>query len=57
MTDKYTQEARQLPLSQLNATEDEVAIHFILSSTSADLISIASCLRPYGAVVIIINQV
>jgi hypothetical protein len=41
MTDEYTQEVRQLPLSQLNATEDEVAIHFVLSSTSADLCSVS----------------
>ncbi|KAL4923630.1 pyridoxal phosphate-dependent transferase [Aspergillus undulatus] len=49
-TDEYTQEARQLLLSELQATEEEVAIHFVPSGTSANLVSIASCLRPYEAV-------
>ncbi|KKK15843.1 hypothetical protein AOCH_007587, partial [Aspergillus ochraceoroseus] len=49
-TDEYSQEARQLLLAQLNATDDEVAIHFVPSGTAANLISIASCLRPYEAV-------
>ncbi|KAL5335617.1 pyridoxal phosphate-dependent transferase [Aspergillus crustosus] len=49
-TDQYTQEARQLLFSQLQATEDEVSIHFVPSGTAANLISIASCLRPYEAV-------
>ncbi|KAG2009306.1 hypothetical protein GB937_007906 [Aspergillus fischeri] len=52
-TNKYTREARQLLLSQLNATKGEVACRFVLSSTSADLISIVSCLRPYEAVVVV----
>jgi threonine aldolase len=49
-SDEYSQEARQLLLTQLNATEDEVSIHFVPSGTAANLISIASCLRPYEAV-------
>ncbi|KAL4939082.1 hypothetical protein BDV06DRAFT_231279 [Aspergillus oleicola] len=49
-TDEYTQKARQLLLSQLQATEEEVAIHFVPSGTAANLISITSCLRPYEAV-------
>ncbi|KAE8373702.1 pyridoxal phosphate-dependent transferase [Aspergillus bertholletiae] len=48
--DEYSNEARQLIRKQLQATEDEVAIHFVPSGTSANLISIASCLRPYEAV-------
>ncbi|KAL2787671.1 pyridoxal phosphate-dependent transferase [Aspergillus keveii] len=49
-SDEYSQEARQLLLTQLNATEEEVSIHFVPSGTAANLISIASCLRPYEAV-------
>ncbi|KAL2813837.1 pyridoxal phosphate-dependent transferase [Aspergillus granulosus] len=49
-SDEYSQEARQLLLTQLNATEDEVSIHFVPSGTAANLISIASCLRPYEAI-------
>ncbi|KAI9375103.1 pyridoxal phosphate-dependent transferase [Aspergillus egyptiacus] len=49
-TDEYTQEARRLLLAQLHATEEEVSIHFVPSGTAANLISIASCLRPYEAV-------
>ncbi|KAL4963953.1 pyridoxal phosphate-dependent transferase [Aspergillus stella-maris] len=49
-TDEYTQHARQLLLSQLQATEEDVSIHFVPSGTAANLISIASCLRPYEAV-------
>ncbi|KAL3464876.1 pyridoxal phosphate-dependent transferase [Aspergillus heterothallicus] len=49
-TDEYSQDARQLLLTQLNATEEEVSIHFVPSGTAANLISIASCLRPYEAV-------
>ncbi|OJJ65930.1 hypothetical protein ASPBRDRAFT_139167 [Aspergillus brasiliensis CBS 101740] len=49
-TDEYTHEARQLLYSHIQATDDEVAIHFVPSGTAANLISIASCLRPYEAV-------
>ncbi|KAL3430246.1 PLP-dependent transferase [Aspergillus tetrazonus] len=49
-TDHYTREARQLLLAQMQATEEDVAIHFVPSGTAANLISIASCLRPYEAV-------
>ncbi|KAL3473686.1 pyridoxal phosphate-dependent transferase [Aspergillus californicus] len=49
-TDEYSQEARQLLLSQLQATAEDVSIHFVPSGTAANLISIASCLRPYEAV-------
>ncbi|KAL4985622.1 PLP-dependent transferase [Aspergillus falconensis] len=49
-TDQYTREARQLLLAQMQATEEDVAIHFVPSGTAANLISIASCLRPYEAV-------
>ncbi|PYH92981.1 PLP-dependent transferase [Aspergillus ellipticus CBS 707.79] len=52
-SDEYTCEARRLLLSQINATEDEVAIHFVPSGTAANLISIASCLRPYEAVLVV----
>ncbi|KAA8643774.1 hypothetical protein EYZ11_008216 [Aspergillus tanneri] len=48
--DAYSNEARQLIQSKLNATDDEVSIHFVPSGTSANLICIASCLRPYEAV-------
>ncbi|KAL4971902.1 PLP-dependent transferase [Aspergillus desertorum] len=49
-TDQYTREARQLLLAQMQATEEDVAIYFVPSGTAANLISIASCLRPYEAV-------
>ncbi|KAE8323677.1 pyridoxal phosphate-dependent transferase [Aspergillus sergii] len=48
--DEYSNEARRLIRTRLQATEDEVAIHFVPSGTSANLICIASCLRPYEAV-------
>ncbi|KZF24592.1 PLP-dependent transferase [Xylona heveae TC161] len=48
--DEYSSEARRLIQRKLSATEDEVAIHFVPSGTSANLICIASCLRPYEAV-------
>ncbi|KAI9039705.1 threonine aldolase family protein [Aspergillus affinis] len=48
--DTYSAEARQLIRQHLQATEDEVAIHFIPSGTAANLIGIASCLRPFEAV-------
>ncbi|KAL2823241.1 pyridoxal phosphate-dependent transferase [Aspergillus cavernicola] len=49
-TDEYTEEARQLLLAQLQATAEDVSIYFVPSGTAANLISIASCLRPYEAV-------
>lgn len=48
--DEYSNEARQLIRASLSATEDEVAVHFVPSGTSANIICIASCLRPYEAV-------
>jgi threonine aldolase len=48
--DEYCNEARQFILSKLSATNDDVSIHFVPSGTSANLICIASCLRPYEAV-------
>ncbi|PYH44062.1 threonine aldolase family protein [Aspergillus saccharolyticus JOP 1030-1] len=50
-TDDYSHEARQLLHAAMHTTPDEVAIHFVPSGTAANLISIASCLRPYEAVV------
>lgn len=49
--DEYSNEARRLIRAKLSATEDEVAIHFVPTGTAANLICIASCLRPYEAVV------
>ncbi|PWY96148.1 PLP-dependent transferase [Aspergillus sclerotioniger CBS 115572] len=49
-TDEYCNEARQLIYSQIHSSDDEVAIHFVPSGTAANLISIASCIRPYEAV-------
>ncbi|KAL2862486.1 pyridoxal phosphate-dependent transferase [Aspergillus lucknowensis] len=49
-TDEYTQDGRRLLLAQLNATEEEVSIHFVPTGTAANLTSIASCLRPYEAI-------
>ena len=51
--DEYSNEARQLIREKLSATEDEVAIHFAPTGTAANLICIASCLRPYEAVLTI----
>lgn len=48
--DEHSNEARRLILEKLSATEDEVSIHFVPTGTSANLICIASCLRPYEAV-------
>ncbi|KAF9888471.1 hypothetical protein FE257_008578 [Aspergillus nanangensis] len=48
--DEFCNEARQYIRSQLCASDDEVSIHFVPSGTSANLICIASCLRPYEAV-------
>lgn len=49
--DEYSQEARQLIREKINCTDDEADIFFVPSGTSANLISIASCLRPYEAVI------
>lgn len=49
--DEYSDKARRLIRAKLSATDDEVAIHFVPTGTSANLICIASCLRPYEAVV------
>ncbi|PYH94534.1 PLP-dependent transferase [Aspergillus ellipticus CBS 707.79] len=49
-SDEYSCDARQLLLSHMHASDEEVTIHFVPSGTAANLISIASCLRPYEAV-------
>lgn len=49
--DDYSNQARQLIRQRINCTEDEADIFFVPSGTSANLISIASCLRPYEAVI------
>lgn len=49
--DDHCNEARELIRNKLLATEEEVDIHFVPSGTAANLICIASCLRPYEAVV------
>lgn len=49
--DEYCNMARQLIREKINCTEDEAEIFFVPSGTSANLISIASCLRPYEAVI------
>ncbi|KAJ5810167.1 uncharacterized protein N7503_002385 [Penicillium pulvis] len=49
--DDYSNTARQLIRERINCTEDEAEIFFVPSGTSANLISIASCLRPYEAVI------
>lgn len=48
--DEYSNEARRLIRAKLSATEDEVVIHFVPTGTCANLLCIASCLRPYEAV-------
>ena len=48
--DEYSNEARKLIRAKLSATEDEVAVHFVPTGTSANLICITSCLLPYEAV-------
>lgn len=48
--DEYSNEARRLIRAKLSTTEDEVAIHFVPTGTCANLLCIASCLRPYEAV-------
>ncbi|KAJ5101718.1 Aromatic amino acid beta-eliminating lyase/threonine aldolase [Penicillium alfredii] len=49
--DEYSNAARQLIREKINCTGDEADIFFVPSGTSANLISIASCLRPYEAVI------
>ncbi|KAJ5280868.1 hypothetical protein N7478_006240 [Penicillium angulare] len=49
--DEYSDAARQLILEKIDCAEDEADIFFVPSGTSANLISIASCLRPYEAVI------
>jgi threonine aldolase len=49
--DEYSDAARQLIRRRIDCAEDEADIFFVPSGTSANLISIASCLRPYEAVI------
>lgn len=49
--DDYCNDARQLIREKINCTEEEADVFFVPSGTSANLISIASCLRPYEAVI------
>lgn len=49
--DEYSIEARHLIRNKIGCTEEEADIFFVPSGTSANLISIASCLRPYEAVI------
>lgn len=49
--DDFCNAARQLIRDNIDCTEDEADIFFVPSGTSANLISIASCLRPYEAVI------
>ncbi|KAH8699228.1 pyridoxal phosphate-dependent transferase [Talaromyces proteolyticus] len=49
--DEYCIRARELIRQHLDCREDDVAIYFVPSGTSANLISIASCLRPFEAVI------
>lgn len=49
--DDYCHDARQLIREKIHCTDDEADIFFVPSGTSANLISIASCLRPYEAVI------
>ncbi|KAJ5899703.1 Aromatic amino acid beta-eliminating lyase/threonine aldolase [Penicillium taxi] len=49
--DEYSNTARQLIREKIGCTEAEADIFFAPSGTSANLISIASCLRPYEAVI------
>ena len=49
--DEYSNAARQLIRNRINCTENEADVFFVPSGTSANLISIASCLRPYEAVI------
>ncbi|KAJ5544980.1 Aromatic amino acid beta-eliminating lyase/threonine aldolase [Penicillium sp. DV-2018c] len=49
--DEYSIAARQLIRKKIDCTEDEADIFFVPSGTSANLIAIASCLRPYEAVI------
>ncbi|KAJ5606060.1 Aromatic amino acid beta-eliminating lyase/threonine aldolase [Penicillium lagena] len=49
--DEYSDAARQLIRDKIGCTDEEADIFFVPSGTSANLISIASCLRPYEAVI------
>ena len=49
--DEYSGAARQLIRERIDCADDEADIFFVPSGTSANLISIASCLRPYEAVI------
>lgn len=49
--DEFSIEARQLIRNKIGCTEEDADIFFVPSGTSANLISIASCLRPYEAVI------
>lgn len=49
--DDFCEQARESIRQHLGCGEGEVAIHFVPSGTSANLISIASCLRPFEAVI------
>lgn len=49
--DHFCDKARKAIRHHLGCSEGEVDIHFVPSGTSANLISIASCLRPYEAVI------
>lgn len=49
--DEFSNAARQLIRNKIGCTEDEADVFFVPSGTSANLISIASCLRPYEAVI------
>ncbi|KAJ5089605.1 hypothetical protein N7532_008289 [Penicillium argentinense] len=49
--DEYSDVARRLIRQRIDCAEDEADIFFVPSGTSANLISIASCLRPYEAVI------
>ncbi|KAJ5225623.1 Aromatic amino acid beta-eliminating lyase/threonine aldolase [Penicillium chermesinum] len=49
--DEYSNEARHLIREKIDCADDEAEIFFVPSGTSANLISIASCLRPYEAVI------
>lgn len=49
--DEYSDAARQMIRDRIECGDDEADIFFVPSGTSANLISIASCLRPYEAVI------
>ncbi|KAJ5756249.1 hypothetical protein N7533_005792 [Penicillium manginii] len=49
--DEYSDAARRMIRERIDCGEDDADIFFVPSGTSANLISIASCLRPYEAVI------